>query len=137
MKNLLLIAGLIFSFTLSAQAQNNNRNEKVQALYVAYVTQQLQLKEIEAQNFWPVHAQFDAEITKVKDDLSELDRQQAALNIKKKYQERFSKILGDERTNKFFIIDSEFRKKMIERLQKLRLQRGQSGTGKSLMPQRF
>lgn len=133
MKKLLLIAGLVFSFTFTLQAQN----EKVQALYVAYVTQQLQLKENEAQTFWPVHALFDGEITKVKSDVSELDRQQTVLNIKKKYQDRFSKILGEERTNKFFIIDTEFRKKMLERLKKLRQERGQGGAEKRLMPQRF
>lgn len=137
MKKLLLIAGLVFSFTFTLQAQNENRNEKVQALYVAYVTQQLQLKENEAQTFWPVHALFDGEITKVKSDVSELDRQQTVLNIKKKYQDRFSKILGEERTNKFFIIDTEFRKKMLERLKKLRQERGQGGAEKRLMPQRF
>ena len=38
------------------------KRAKDQALYVAYITQQLSLTEDEAQRFWPVHKQFDDEI---------------------------------------------------------------------------
>lgn len=89
-------------------------------MYIAYVTQQLKLTEDEAQKFWPVHAQYDNEIKAVRSDLTELDRQQAALNVKKKYQDKFIKILGADRANDFFKTDAEFRKKMIERLRKIR-----------------
>lgn len=117
---LLLLCGM---GAMAQPGTNPNREQKIQALYIAYVTQELKLTETEAQKFWPVHAQYDAEIKSVKADASELDRQQSALNIKRKYQERFSKILGAQRTNDFFVKDEEFRKKLVEKLRKLRQQR--------------
>src|SRR5688572_11518246 len=117
MKYLFTYIFLVLSSGVMAQPpQDGKREQKIQALYVAYITQELKLTEEEAQKFWPVHAQYDSEIRGVKNEASELERQQAALNIKKKYQERFSKILGAQRTNDFYIKDGEFRKKLIERL---------------------
>jgi hypothetical protein len=127
MKKLLLYISLLFSpFLLSAQddqpGPENQREQKIKALYVAYITQELKLTETEAQRFWPVHAQFDSEIKSLKHDAPELDRQQAVLNVKKKYQERFTGILGGSRTNDFFRKDGEFRKKMIDRLRQMKQQ---------------
>ncbi len=117
----------ILSFILfagfAAQAQPvTDRQQKVEALYVAYMTKELNLTADDAQKFWPVHSQYDNEIRTLKLDAPELERQQAVLNIKKKYQDRFTRILGAERTNDFFIKDGEFRKKLIERLKKMRQQ---------------
>lgn len=124
MKYLFTLLLLCTGLGAFAQPGNNpNKEQKIQALYIAYMTKELNLTEAEAQKFWPVHAQYDAEIKAVKADASELDRQQAALNIKKKYQDRFSKIIGSQRTNDFYIKDGEFRKKMIDRLRQLRQQR--------------
>ena len=122
MKHILLYISIFICSINLAQAQPDptKREEKIQALYIAYVTQQLKLTEDEAQKFWPVHAQYDNEIKAVRSDLTELDRQQAALNVKKKYQDKFIKILGADRANEFFKTDAEFRKKMIERLRKIR-----------------
>ncbi|MEQ1553726.1 MAG: hypothetical protein ABL929_06090 [Ferruginibacter sp.] len=104
---------------------NPKREEKIKALYVAYITQQLNLSADEAQKFWPVHAQFDAEMraTHSIESITELDRQQAMLNVKKKYQPNFIKILGTERSNDFYRQDEEFRKKIMERLKKMRQNR--------------
>ncbi len=116
---ILLLSGL------ASQAQAGNKEEKIQALYVAYMTRELNLTEDDAQKFWPVHAQYDNEVRAIKID-NEIERQQAILNVKKKFQDRFTKILGAERTNNFFIKDAEFRKKLIERLKNMR-QQNQNG----------
>lgn len=122
MKKFLLTISIFICSVSLAQAQPDpaKREEKIQALYIAYLTQQLKFTEDEAQKFWPVHAQYDNEIKAVREDLNELDRQQATLNVKKKYQDRFIKILGADRANDFFKTDAEFRKRMIERLRKMR-----------------
>ncbi len=122
MKKFLLTISIFICSVSLAQAQPDpaKREEKIQALYIAYLTQQLKFTEDEAQKFWPVHAQYDKEIKAVREDLNELDRQQATLNVKKKYQDRFIKILGADRANDFFKADAEFRKRMIERLRKMR-----------------
>ena len=123
MKYFIIFFLLLSGFATQAQPPNaNNREQKIEALYIAYMTRELSLTEDEAQKFWPVHAQFDGEIRALKMESAELERQQAILNIKKKYQDRFTKILGATRTNDFFVKDGEFRKKLIERLKKMRQQ---------------
>lgn len=105
-----------------APTEGGNKEQKIRALYAAYITQQLNLTEAEAQKFWPVHAQYDTDLKAVGLDIPELERQQAQLNIKKKYQDKFSSILGSNRTNNFYRIDGEFRKKLVDELRKRRQQ---------------
>ena len=108
------------SSTAIAQPGNGKPGEKIEALYIAYMTRQLSLNEDEAQKFWPIHAQYESDMRSINLDQNELDRQQTMLNVKKKYQDRFVKVIGSDRTNKFFVTDAEFRKRMIERLKKMR-----------------
>ena len=123
MKHLLTYIFLLLGMASFAQpGDDGKREQKIQALYVAYISQELKLTEDEAQKFWPVHSQYDNEIRGLKNESAELERQQAGLNIKKKYQDRFVKILGAQRTNDFYVQDGEFRKKLVERLRKMRQQ---------------
>lgn len=124
-KYLLILTFLAGSFTMAFAQENQpgdeaTRQEKIQALYVAYVTQQLQLTPDEAQKFWPLHTQFENDLKTVRHDLPELEKQQARLNIKKRYQDGFSKILGTNRCERFYGMGDAFRKKLIERMQKQR-----------------
>ena len=118
-----IMAGSLFAKAQDAGDTEGKQQEKLQALYVAYITQQLNLTTDEAQKFWPVHADFDRELKAINPDMAELDRQQTALNIKKKYQDKFSKILGAGRTDTFFKKDIIFRDKLAERLRKMRQNR--------------
>lgn len=94
-----------------------NGKQKIQALYVAFITQQLKLTEEEAQKFWPVHMQFDTEMQENhKNRANALQMEEGALTIKKKYNDKFIKVLGADRTNLFFEKDREFRHEMIGRL---------------------
>ena len=127
MKHLLLFIILLTGSFSIAFAQDEEpdpakREQKIQALYVAYITQQLNLNEEEAQKFWPLHKQFDGELRSVDLDMPELERQQVLLNIKKKYQDRFSKILGNNRTDAFYRKDMEFRKKLLDTMRHRRQQ---------------
>lgn len=121
---LLFIGSFSVAHAQDGQEDGPKREQKIKALYVAYVTQQLNLTEAEAQKFWPIHAQFEAEMKGVSIDMPELDRQQAALNIKKKYQDRFTSVLGSARSNNFYRLDWEFRKKLVDEIRKRRQQNG-------------
>ena len=125
MKRILLIL-LIFFSGLGAYAQDQPvdeaKNQKIQALYIAYISRELKLTEDEAKKFWPVHTEFYSEIKAVDPALPELDKKQANLNIAKKYQERFSRILGPNRSNDFFRIDEGFRDRLIQVLHNRRQQ---------------
>lgn len=132
MKAFSLLGLLLFIAMLPAWAQEppmpppppgpggEGRAEKIEALYVAFITRELNLSEEDAQKFWPIHAQYDADLKGLKRDMPELDKQQAILNIKKKYQDKFIKVLGNSRTDDFYRKDAEFRKKLVERLQEMR-----------------
>ena len=144
MKKFILYLSLIFTiFSATAQTndaattmQNPKKEEKIKALYVAYITQQLALTPDEAQKFWPVHSQYEAELKNVNvNNSNEIDRQQSVLNVKKKYQGNFIKILGSERSNNFYRQDAEFRKKLVERLKQMRqrkMENGNNGGGTRL-----
>lgn len=119
MKKLLLLLSLITAGFLGAKAQEVENQAKpvdIKALYVAYVTQQLQLSPDEAQKFWPQHSQFEHELKGVRNELPELDKQQARLNIKKKYQNNFNSIIGANRCERFFRMDGEFKRKLLDRV---------------------
>lgn len=126
MKKYLLILTILLGSISVAFAQENQpgedqaKQEKIQALYVAYVTQQLQLTPDEAQKFWPLHTQFANELKTIKPELPELVKEEARLNIKKKYQENFSKVLGTNRCERFFRMNDEFKRKLRDRLQNQR-----------------
>ncbi len=130
MKRLLLITAILLGSHTITRAQtelpegdNGVKMEKIQALYVAYITKELNLTADDAQKFWPVHAEFEKDLKGVKQDLPELERQQKILDIKKRYQDKFSRVLGSGRTENFFRKDGEFRRKLIERLKKMRQNR--------------
>ena len=129
MKKYLLILTLLSGsfFIIKAQdgqpGDENQKQKRIEALYVAYVTQQLALTPDEAQKFWPVHTQFANELKGIKADLQELDKEQARLNIKKRYQENFNKIVGVNRCERFFRMDGEFKRRLLEHRNQLPNQR--------------
>ncbi len=105
------------SLTIVKAQDQNNRAQKMQALYIAYITRELQLNETEAQRFWPLHNQFDIELKSISvRNLPELEKEEASLKVKKDYKDRFSKIIGDSRTDDFYRKDAEFRRKLVEKL---------------------
>lgn len=128
MKRILLFITLLTCGISFAHAQDNEpdpgkRAQKIQALYVAYITQQLNLTTAEAEKFWPLHNQFDGELKAVGIDLPELQRQQQILDIKKRYQDRFVKILGsNSRADNFFRLNTEFNKKLVDAVRQRRQQ---------------
>jgi hypothetical protein len=138
MKRILLIVSLFFSglgitFAQDQPGDEGNKQQKIQALYIAYISKELKLTADEAQKFWPVHTEFYSEIRAVNPALPELEKKQASLNIAKRYQERFSKILGNNRSNDFFRIDEGFRVQLVERLHKLRQQNNPNNPRRPMM----
>ena len=113
---ILLGTGFMASAQEEQPADEAKKQERIQSLYVAYITQHLELNPGEAQKFWPLHTQFETEMKAVRSDLPELEKQQAVLNIKKKYQESFNRIVGPKRCERFFRMDGEFKSKLLERI---------------------
>ena len=149
MKQITLLIALLFSALSNISAQDfpppggrrgpgpdGEKGQKMKALYIAYMSEEVKLSEDDAQKFWPVHTQFESEIRGIDRDLPELEREESLLNIKKKYQDKFVKVLGKDRTEEFYRKDAEFRKKMVDKLREMREQRRGEGGGMKDKPYR-
>jgi hypothetical protein len=109
MKRLLLLTGFVFTFLIGV-AQNGNRLE---ALKIAYITKKLDLSPEEAQKFWPIYNQYSAELkqarqTATRNNSSEIELDEATLNIRKKYSSQFSQVLSPQKVDTFFKSEKEF-----------------------------
>ena len=116
----LLTGSFFVSMAQEGQPDEAKQQERLKALYVAFVTEQLKLTPDEAQKFWPVHTQFETDLKSVNKDLPELKKQQAYLDVKKKYEDNFNRILGTNRCERFFRMDGEFKRKLLDRINQQR-----------------
>ncbi len=127
MKKLLLLIVISFGIA-STNAQNRpekqfNKNN-IEALKVAYITRQLNLTPEEAQKFWPVHNIYFEELKKTRRENldNELVFEEKALNVRKKYNSDFKKILmSDERVNKLFKLEKDFNNELRKELMNRRM----------------
>lgn len=124
MKKIFLLFGFITFATLLTQAQvtDTEPGDKIRSLEIAYLTKQLQLTPDEAEKFWPVFNQYRKEMKSVMNDATisdELDRDQKALDVRKKYRKSFTGILGAERGQGVYEAEDRFkalvRKEVINR----------------------
>lgn len=130
MKNLILTLCFFATGIFAVHAQNQpprdkmKGEQKIKALYIAFITQEMKLTEDEATKFWPVHLQYDNELKEIhRQQLPELEREEAVLNVKKKYKEKFSKVIGNERTQDFYRKDAEFRMRLLEKIKNHRMEK--------------
>ncbi|MGN6417142.1 MAG: hypothetical protein ACTHMC_06615 [Pseudobacter sp.] len=126
----ILAAFLLFTFTSNAQVERKTPREpgaKIEALKIAFYTRKLDLSTEEAQKFWPVYNKYSAELKKVRQDAKannspEIETEEKYLNIRKRYNAEFSKVLPAEKVNAFFKAEKEFgtilQKEWMERRQK-------------------
>lgn len=114
----------IFLLPLAGLAQDGNRlgegRQRLEAIQIAYLTKELNLTTQDAEKFWPVYNKYQDEMRSLlknggEDDV--LNKQQQALDIRKKYKPDFVKILGADRTNKLFEAEAKFREMVKKELQ--------------------
>jgi hypothetical protein len=127
MKRFLLLYGIIFTLCFSVSAQNG---ERIQALKIAYLTKQLNLTPAEAERFWPVYNQYTEEIRRIRIDAignkePVIITDEKIVNVRKKYNIEFSKVLPPDKVNSFFFSEKQFgasvQRELMERRQ-LRMQ---------------
>jgi hypothetical protein len=129
---------LLFSSVLLAQQPKNAeqreaRREKMESMKIAHIAQKLNLDPKTAEVFWPVYNQYENEMRSLiqatraqrngedfnVDEM--LDREQKALDIKKKFTTQFNKILKPEQVTGLFQAEKEFRQMLMR---KARVQQG-------------
>ena len=115
--------------------------EKVEAMKVAFITKRLALTAEEAQKFWPVYNQYEAEkeaitastIGSYKEDQKPLDQmteaevnkvmenyilfKQKDLELTKKYLVEFKKILPAVKVAKLLTADDQFKRMLLKKAQ--------------------
>jgi hypothetical protein len=120
MKKILLILSLLFLTSVCVFAQNEEGDQeggKIQERLKEYLQKRLGLTKSEADKFSPVYLRYFNELRKTHQeskDLPQIDRQQKILEIRLRYRNEFKPILGEDRANKVFIAEQEFRKKVLE-----------------------
>ena len=118
-KYLLLIFTLCSFLMVNAQKRGGGDDgDKIQALKIAFITQRLQLTTAEAEKFWPVYNVYDGEMLNLKKNNNGdvIERDEKLLNIRKKYNVQFEKILGAQRANQLYKVEGEFRTVLIKQL---------------------
>ena len=140
MKNahVLLIALLAVLITV-ATAHGQDRGERVEALKVSFITEQLALTPSEAQTFWPVFNQFESErkalrqqyksrtgtgqnMTNISDAQAstlisnELEFQTKDLNLTKKYIAEFKQVLPVKKVAQLMTVENKFKRMLLARI---------------------
>ncbi|MGJ8593437.1 MAG: sensor of ECF-type sigma factor [Aquaticitalea sp.] len=137
MRTLLFI--LLFSVSLSGFSQDDDRRERIKALKVAYLTEQLDLSKSEAEKFWPIYNAYEneeamqrrlgkekrkaisnniteSEAKSVLNDLIAYETERQKLKVD--FIESLIKILPAKKIIKMKIAEDEFNKKMFEEYKK-------------------
>jgi len=140
MKKLFTTTMMIFYVATFAVAQEDKGEEgkrdggRLAAYKIAYLTRKLNLSTEEAQKFWPIYNQYEAEIRKTRQEArknkeKDIDTDEKLLNIRKRYDEEFSKAISKEKVNTFFRAEKEFgaviQRELMERRQQ-RINRNRS-----------
>lgn len=134
---LLLTVGLTHQLSFGQDELEPSKRERLQALKVAYLTDELKLTPTEAQSFWPLYNELetkmketrkerrqnrilakknheqmsDAEISAAIDKELAFDQQE--LDLKKEYNKKFQKILPVRKVAKLHAAEHGFKKELL------------------------
>ncbi len=129
------IWSIIFCFAcnVSLFAQyHRERNEQIEVIKIAFITNKLDLRTEEAQKFWPVYNNYQKELMELikkrredrqKADIAPNDKINAdlayeskMLDLKKKYKKFYSKVIPPEKILLLYQAEHEFREHLIKQL---------------------
>jgi len=129
---LILVLFLNIIYICYSQDANNPNPQKAESVHAAYVTKELALTADEAKSFWPLYNNYRDEIRSVRRDkeTDQIALEEKVLNIRKKYKDDFKKVLGtDDRVNKLFLTEKNFREILRKELIQRRAQRQEKKPG--------
>jgi Spy/CpxP family protein refolding chaperone len=133
------ISAVLFTAAFAQPQQepgNANKGDKIEALRIAYISQQLNLTPEDAQKFWPVYNQYKSDIKVLRQNFKmaegqqmsaeqELDFEQKKLDLKKKYKVQFEGALGKDKVNQLYNLEKQFQEKLKELRDQRQQMRGQ------------
>lgn len=114
---------------------SNKKQQDIEALKAAFITKELELTPDEAKQFWPVYNQYENEMAGViknrrDDNVDVIENDQKIVDIRKKYKDQFTKVLGNQqRMNRLFNAEGKFRKILIRAVQQRQMKRAMKRPG--------
>lgn len=146
MKALLWITSFLLLACAGLSAQPpHGQQQRVRAMKIAFITDRMRLTPEEAQKFWPIYNQYDAELSKIREkhrlgrDLSTLsdaelehflnnflDMEAQEVKLKRDYFSRMKQAVGLRKVALFIDSEGAFNRKLIQTIQK----QGHPGTRK-------
>jgi hypothetical protein len=161
MKNVIAILALFFVNGLFAQPPGGhgpgdhpeqNKKERIKAHKIAFISTELDLKSTEAEKFWPVYNEMEAELEKINkekrkdhkkfknfEDLSEdeayavterlFDYESQENAIRKKYLGIFATVVGKKKAAKVFYAEEKFKRELLKRIKKGQQEHGPKHEG--------
>lgn len=157
LKTLAIIA--ILGITIPALAQRGERSpenkERLEALKIAFITEELNLSSKEAQTFWPIYNEMENQLKEVRkakrenqknvrqnfDVMSEKDVEKALeaelkftqqeLDIKRDHVSKFKSVLSVRKVAKLYAAEDQFKQRLLKRFKEKRKD-GHKGAGRGL-----
>lgn len=131
MKKLIVLSLLFLSATLTNAQEFAEQKEKLESMKVGFITKELDLTPEEAQKFWPVYNQREAELETIRtqmrqlikgkkiDEMSDaevekmiqeqLTLKQKELDIEKNYNSKFKEVLPIKKVAKLYHAEHKFK----------------------------
>lgn len=110
------------SVTYAQEQPELKAEEKIQAMEVGYISQKLNLTTEEAQKFWPIYNDYKRDVREVmksyrnNPDADILEKDKKIIDIKMRYRDRFTSVIGQPRVRTFFQAEGDFRRALMNRL---------------------
>lgn len=120
--SLVLVSFLVLPVVFAQEAENERREEKIQTLEIAFISRKLNLNPEDAQKFWPVYNEYKREVRQIainqksQPERDMIEFEQRILDVRKKYKDQFSGVIGQARMNQFFKAEHEFRGVLLNKI---------------------
>ena len=135
MKSLFKIVVLCCLFLCPGYSVAQGDKDKVEAIRVSFISEQLKLTTNESEKFWPVYNEYNDKVKAVRknlrqsfkkapdeltdkdaEDLYQLDlrSKQAEAELYKQYREKIKAIIGAKKTVKLRTAEEEFKRKIMD-----------------------
>ncbi|MFT4600471.1 MAG: hypothetical protein ACI857_000645 [Arenicella sp.] len=149
MKRLLFILSILLASATFAQPgqgpnkqqKKKDREERIKAEKIAFITTQLDLNSKEAEKFWPIYNEYEAKIEENRkshrsqakklrnyDELSEdeaystteklLELEVAGSKIRQEYLVKFAAALGKKKAAKVYHAEERFKRELLKKIKK-------------------
>ncbi len=141
MKKLILLKlfSVIYVYAYAQHTGSEQKNDRIESLKIAFVTEKLDLSSSEAKAFWPVYFEFNSQLKKIRskekenakvlktkpnitDQESEkflaeqLSLKQQQLDLTKKYLVEFKKVLPVKKVARMLMLEQEFKQELLGKL---------------------